>query len=35
MSLYRIASSLIAEQWVTEDMTALMRQLSQDQSGQR
>jgi predicted ester cyclase len=35
MGLYRVAGSLIAEQWVTEDMTALMRQLSQDQGGQR
>ncbi|HEV7666222.1 MAG TPA: ester cyclase [Chloroflexota bacterium] len=33
MGLYRIAGSLIAEQWVTEDMTALTRQLSQDQGG--
>jgi steroid delta-isomerase-like uncharacterized protein len=35
MGLYRISGTLIAEQWVTEDMTALMRQLSQDQGGQR
>jgi hypothetical protein len=35
MGLYRISGSLIAEQWVTEDMTALMRQLSPDQGGQR
>jgi steroid delta-isomerase-like uncharacterized protein len=35
MGLYRISGSLIAEQWVTEDVTALMRQLSQDQGGQR
>jgi steroid delta-isomerase-like uncharacterized protein len=34
MGLYRISGSLIAEQWVTEDMTALMRQLSQDQGHQ-
>src|ERR1700704_3513073 len=27
MGLYRVSGSLIAEQWVTEDMTALMRQL--------
>jgi len=32
MGLYRLAGDRIAEQWVTEDMTALMQQLSQPQA---
>jgi steroid delta-isomerase-like uncharacterized protein len=32
MGLYRLAGDRIAEQWVTEDMTTLMQQLSQSQA---